>query len=194
MNVLSFYVPQGSSWCVLVWPGVCEDDADARNKRIVKNLTGFAVTFARGTGQCTCSQPFSGHGCQDGQCPVGQRLDRHAKVDMATEKYLQWEACAPCESGKFKNFSGNEECSLCPGGHVPLNRTSCVPCASGTVPSRDHPENCTDCPEGFVAAAGTTSCTPCKPGTAPNEGRSACVACEAGTFARPTKVGNCACD
>eukprot|EP00435_Cladocopium_sp_Y103_P014227 s3921_g3.t1 len=74
--------------------GVCEDDADARNKRLAKNLTGFKVTSARGTGRCTCSRPFFGHGCKEGQCPAGERLDRHAKVDTATEKYLQWEVCA----------------------------------------------------------------------------------------------------
>ena len=113
------------SLCSLVWPGVCEDDADARIKRLAKNLTGFEVTSARGTGQCTCSQPFFGHGCQEGQCPAGERLVGHAKVDMATYKYSQWEICMPCESGKFKKFSGNKECSLCPGGHVSLNRTSC---------------------------------------------------------------------
>ena len=47
-----------TSWYLLVWPGVCEDDADARNKSLAKNLTGFEVTSARGTGQCTCSPPF----------------------------------------------------------------------------------------------------------------------------------------
>ena len=166
-----------TSWCLLVWPGVCEDDADARNKRLAKNLTGFEVASARGTGQCTCSPPFFGHGCQEGRCPPGERLDRHAEVDMATKKYLQWEVCAPCESGKFKNFSGNEECSLCPGGHVPLNRTSCVPCASGTVSSRDNPEKCTPCPEGSVPNRQTNSCEECTGRTYAFEGDESCRTC-----------------
>ena len=166
-----------TSWCLLVWPGVCEDDADARNKRLAKNLTGFEVTSARGTGQCTCSRPFFGHGCEEGRCPPGERLDKHAKVDMATEKYSQWEVCAPCESGKFKHFSGNEECSFCPDGHVPLNRTSCVPCASGTVSSRDHPETCTPCPEGSVPNRQTNTCEECTGPTYAFEGDESCRRC-----------------
>ena len=106
-------------------------------------------------------------------------LDRHAEADMATEKYkyVQWEACAPCESGKFKNFSGNEECSFCSDGHVPLNRTSCVPCASGTVSSRDHPETCTPCPEGSVPNRQTNTCEECTGPTYAFEGDESCRRC-----------------
>ena len=104
-------------------------------------------------------------------------MDKHAKVDMAPEKYSQWQVCAPCESGKFKNFSGNEECSFCPDGHVPLNRTSCVPCASGTVSSRDHPEKCTPCPEGSVPNRQTNTCEECTGPTYAFEGDESCRRC-----------------
>ena len=147
-------------------------------------MTGFKVASARGTGRCTCAEPFFGPGCEQGLCPPGQRLDRHALGVERSEKYQQWQLCAPCQAGRFKNSSGNEECSLCPAGQVPVNGTHCLPCSSGTVPSPDVPETCVPCAAGDVALTGAATCTPCPAGTAPDGERSACVACEAGAFAR----------
>ncbi|CAK9036738.1 unnamed protein product [Durusdinium trenchii] len=165
--------------------GQCEDDEDARMKNADLNMTGFKVASARGTGRCTCAEPFFGPGCEQGLCPPGQRLDRHALGVERSEKYQQWQLCAPCQAGRFKNSSGNEECSLCPAGQVPVNGTHCLPCSSGTVPSPDVPETCVPCAAGDVALTGAATCTPCPAGTAPDGERSACVACEAGAFARP---------
>eukprot|EP00435_Cladocopium_sp_Y103_P021450 s1407_g5.t1 len=157
--------------------GVCEDDADARNKHLAKNLTGFEVTSARGTGQCTCLKPFSGHGCREGQCPAGERLDRHAKVETSTEKYVQWEVCVPCESGKFKNFSPLLLTRKTGLRHFPPNLTICVPCGSGTVSSRDHPETCTPCPEGSVPNNQKNGCEECTGQTYAFEGDEFCRTC-----------------
>ena len=167
-------------------PGTCEDDADARGKRRDLNMTGFKVTSARGSGQCTCSDPFHGQGCELGFCPPGQRLDRHV-TRTSNKKYEQWQVCVPCESGRFKNFSGNsDECSLCPPGQIPQNGTHCIPCPSGNIRSPNHPEKCVPCVAGDVALAGAPRCTPCQAGTEPNEDGSACVACPAGGYAKPT--------
>ena len=167
-------------------PGTCEDDEDARGKRRDLNMTGFKVTSARGTGQCNCSRPFYGQGCELGFCPPGQRLDRHVSM-TSNKKYEQWQVCVPCESGRFKNFSGNsDECSLCPPGQIPQNSTHCVPCPSGNIRSPDHPEKCVPCATGDVALAGAPRCTECQAGTAPNEDGSECVACPAGGYAKST--------
>lgn len=163
--------------------GMCDDDADARSKRLASNAS--KATPATGSGNCTCSEPFYGETCEHGLCPPGQRLDRDAQVDMRSKKYPKWEACVPCQSGKVKNHSGIEECSTCPGGYIPLNGTSCVACEAGTTPSPDHNnEICMPCPIGSVAGSGNASCTPCEAGEAPSEDRSLCILCASGSVAR----------
>ena len=113
---------------MFVWPGVCEDDADARHELLVKNLTGFKVTSARGTGLCTCLPPFFGPACQLGQCPAGERLDRNAAVEMATGKYVR-EACVPCAPGAASSRYDPETCTPCPEGFVPnRQKNDCEEC------------------------------------------------------------------
>lgn len=112
------------------------------------------------------------------------RLDRDAEVDNRSEKYPKWEACVPCQSGKFKNYSGTEDCSTCPGGYVPVNGTSCFPCENGKFPSPDHNnEICVSCVTGSVAIAGSPSCTACEAGFEPNEDKSLCIPCPTGWYA-----------
>lgn len=152
---------------------------------MASNQSGFKVTEATGTGKCTCSSPFTGYGCQDGACPPGQRLDLDTRGDMVSKKYPIWEVCVPCQSGRFKNFSRNAECELCPAGHKPEAGIRCVPCEAGTVPSAKNRSECSLCDVGYVAAAGRASCSPCPAGTAPNKDKNLCVKCKPGAVARP---------
>lgn len=154
------------------------------NARAKQSASGSKAISATGSGSCTCSEPFYGEGCEHGGCPPGQRLDRDAEVDNRSEKYPKWEACVPCQSGKFKNYSGTEDCSTCPGGYVPVNGTSCFPCENGKFPSPDHNnEICVSCVTGSVAIAGSPSCTACEAGFEPNEDKSLCIPCPTGWYA-----------
>lgn len=165
--------------------GMCDDDVDARGRETAANSTGFKVLSATGTGRCTCSEPFSGDACEQGACPPGQRLDRDADVDLVSAKYPRWEACVPCQKGRFKNFSGNDDCRICTGGHIPAaDATSCVACKSGTTPSTDRSE-CSPCDTGYVAIAGAPNCSSCPAGTAPNAEGSECIECHTGQYSRP---------
>lgn len=156
------------------------------NARAKQSASGSKAISATGSGSCTCSEPFYGEGCEHGGCPPGQRLDRDAEVDNRSEKYPKWEACVPCQSGKFKNYSGTEDCSTCPGGYVPVNGTSCFPCENGKFPSPDHNnEICVSCVTGSVAIAGSPSCTACEAGFEPNEDKSLCIPCPTGWYAGP---------
>ena len=151
---------------------------------MASNHSGFKVASATGTGQCNCSHPFSGDGCEKGSCGPGQRLVR---THMDTnQKYPVWETCVPCQSDRFKNFSGNQEsCSFCPDSHIPEQGLRCLPCGAGKVPNAKNRSECRPCPVGFVAASGAALCRPCPAGTAPSDDGSVCVQCEAGAVARP---------
>ena len=140
-------------------PGVCEDDADARNKLIVKNLTGFEVTSARGTGQCICLRPFFGPRCQLGQCPAGERLDRHAEVEMATGKYVR-EVCVPCAPGAASSRYDPETCTPCPEGFVPnRQKNGCEECADQTY-AFEGDEICRRCFFPAMVLGDENLCTP----------------------------------
>lgn len=52
--------------------------------------------------------PFHGRGCREGLCPPGQRLERDTAVEQISPKYPRWDACIPCEAGRYKNHTGNE--------------------------------------------------------------------------------------
>eukprot|EP00435_Cladocopium_sp_Y103_P021056 s1106_g5.t1 len=164
--------------------GTCDDDVDARQRQAAKNVSGFGRAGATGSGQCTCAAPFTGPACEHGECPPGHRLQRNAEVSNATEKYPLWQACAPCQLGRYKKTIGNKErtmreCEICPEGLVPdANRSSCVQCALGLIPT--NLSSCGKCPAGSVAALGASHCTPCKAGTAPNVDHSECVRCADG--------------
>ena len=136
---------------------------------------GWTATPARGSGKCRCSPPFFGEGCEVGWCQPGYRLDRNGDT---------LEACVLCESGKYKNHTGSEECSICPDGHVSvMNGTSCVACPGGTVPSADQ-STCVPCPFGSMSISGSASCTPCEAGEVPSEEKSLCIPCKPGSVAR----------
>eukprot|EP00438_Fugacium_kawagutii_P005610 Skav208669 [mRNA] locus=scaffold775:39182:46201:+ [translate_table: standard] len=168
----------------LLWGCVCEDDADARRERAAWN--GSRATPATGAGNCTCSEPFYGEACELGECPPGQRLDRDAQVENRSDKYPKWEACVPCQSGRFKNVSGIQDCSICPGGHIPVDGIRCVPCEAGKIPSADdNNEICVPCEVGYVSVSGSATCTACEAGFAPNEENSRCIPCKSGSYARP---------
>ncbi|CAK8997906.1 unnamed protein product [Durusdinium trenchii] len=164
--------------------GVCEDDADARAHQEASNESGFTVLSALGTGRCTCSAPFFGLGCRGGACPPGQRLDRNARTEATSVKYPSWEACVPCEPGRYKNRTGNEECYICPVGLISSSSgaTSCEPCPPGFFPTSDR-QSCRRCDAGYVAEPGDGSCTPCRAGTAPDADKARCATCSSGRFA-----------
>ena len=45
---------------------------------------------------------------QSAMCSV-MDFNAQLQVSQATKKYPQWEACVPCQEGRFKNVSGNQE-------------------------------------------------------------------------------------
>ena len=174
--------------------GVCEDDADARHEQAAKNVTGFALDTATGAGLCNCSAPFYGEACQEGECQPGHRLDRNAEVEQLTKKYSQWEACVPCQEGRYKGVFGNQECDRCDLGLVPTaNRSSCMPCPSGTTPHVNG-SSCVRCRAGSVASLKAYQCTDCQAGEAPNAERSQCMRCGDGQVANPRSAQCTQCD
>mmetsp|Transcript_43761 Transcript_43761/g.102174 ORF Transcript_43761/g.102174 Transcript_43761/m.102174 type:complete len:1236 (+) Transcript_43761:322-4029(+) len=177
--------------------GECDDDAAARERSAAKNLMGFKVISARGSGQCNCSSPFNGTGCKVGSCPPGHRPYLDAQSPLRSDKYPVWESCVPCQPGRYKSSPGNHDCSYCGADRIPAtDNTSCVPCEAGTRPEQHRPgrlQQCIDCENGTVAEPGSMVCTGCTEGTSPNKERSACVACEAGKYAlaRATQCQPC---
>ncbi|CAJ1370897.1 unnamed protein product [Effrenium voratum] len=175
--------------------GTCDDDSDARERQRNFNQSGFKVWSAIGTGECTCIAPFHGRGCREGLCPPGQRLERDAVVEQISPKYPRWDACVPCEAGRYKNHTGNEECSICPAGFISptthaLTYSACPP---GHVPMPDR-LRCRRCDAGYVAEPGDPDCRPCPAGSAPDAEGGECVKCGVGKYAeaRSSKCSFCA--
>ncbi|CAK8991019.1 unnamed protein product [Durusdinium trenchii] len=181
--------------------GVCEDDADARSSSQESNKSKYQVLTSFGSGQCKCLAPFHGDGCHEGECPSGQFLQANAEVPNISDWYRNWDACMPCESGRYKIFVGNAPCELCEAGRYQqfMGQTDCLACPAGRSSQPGAAEcyvcpyagthsspgsaTCDPCPDGFVASENHSTCVRCGHGSRPNTNRTECIRCDEGYIA-----------
>ena len=152
--------------------------------------------------------------CQ--QCPsfttteqVGSDTLEHCVCVQGYTAANAGEACEPCASGLYKDFTGSVSCLECPANSTSAEAatslsncvcepgfttdgSSCVTCASASYKTTTGNEPCTPCPEHATSSPGAATLTACVclpgyhgPGTA-------CTAC-ANDFYCPGDVATYAC-
>jgi len=123
-------------------------------------------------------------------CNVGYRV---VNVSSAS--------CEACETGKYKNTSGNEECVSCPanstsppastsvtacscnGGYAGADGGACTQCAVNAYENTST-DICSPCPANSQSPAGSDDVTDCicNAGYTGGVNGTACLACEAGKY------------
>ena len=130
--------------------GHCQDDATALRSLQGSRQSRLQLATITGNGSCACNPPFSGDGCENGECPPGQQYAQE-ELFMCQPCYPGWfkakpgniEQCKICEAGHFSSRFGSAVCSRCRSPYfrsvVDLTRTSCdfaainIPIAIGVV-------------------------------------------------------------
>ena len=93
------------------------------------------------------------------QCPAGERLDKHAEVEMATGKYVR-EVCVPCAPGAVSSQYDPETCTPCPEGSVPnKQKNGCEECIGQTF-AFEGDEVCRKCFFPALVLGDENLCTP----------------------------------
>ena len=125
-------------------------------------------------------QSFGGHGGGSGSEDARDEAGTDGQSSNftgfnCTEGY-HGKLCAPCPSGHFKSWPGEEACTPCPlGTYQPVTgETSCLRCEVGMV----------------ATSVGADACSWCEPGTREAESGTRCVACSNPRFAAPTGAHN----
>ena len=124
------------------------------------------------------------------QCPIGWSTDadgsaKCTKCGAGSYGKVQGEACAPCESGFYRNGSDpiTDNCRPCPVGTYQdsTGNAACLPCLPGQM---GNATGCHDCPQGKVSRkAGASNCADCDAGRSTGTtGSAKCTNCEAGTY------------
>lgn len=163
--------------------GVCYDDEAAVQIAKQQNWSNTSVMSAKGTGQCTCSEPYFGGfneagqlSCAHGSCPTGWQevpnLDQTHGIHQ----------CEACYHGSIS--TNGLPCKACPAGHMAdQNRSECVPCSQGHVAALAASHECRPCLAGSYANRNATACWPCGDNAISPHASADCFQCEGIFFA-----------
>jgi hypothetical protein len=106
--------------------------------------------------------------------------------------------CTPCEVGKFKNSTGDENCTACPDvgtststtGSTSMAACKCLPGFGGSGVGST--AGCQQCSAGkFKRSQGTGYCQACASGSFSHVASSACRLCPAGAFSAEKGASAC---
>jgi len=139
-----------------------------------------------GSIQCVCHAGFSGDG--------GFSTDSCTACETGKYKESTGNAeCVTCDPGKFAGNVASTGCLICPSGSSAPGPDACTQCAPGTISALEGSESCVACGAGeFSENRGSTFCSTCPSGSSAPQ-PDACTQCAQGTFAAEGSVSCTSC-